>query len=220
MSLSSEIPQRIIFRRYPALLQAILLVVGLLCDYRYHPFYPSISLLAGAIVLFLLSYIRPLIGQRVTPFLRHIALGCTTFSLGLILAQADYNSLETSPLPKGEVCALAQSNAHETSRGYWRVEVLPMGAGVERKILVYLPPSPKALPYFLRRYAVPKSRRSICFVIYPHRGGQTPLVSALSYSSRILCHTLSSRLPSSTSQGAYGAKRMGRRPAQNSCQRL
>ena len=48
MPLRDEIPQRIIFRRHPALLQAVLLVIGLLCGYRYPTFYSPIFILLGA----------------------------------------------------------------------------------------------------------------------------------------------------------------------------
>lgn len=57
MPLRDEIPQRIIFRRHPALLQAVFLVIGLLCGYRYPTFYSPVFILLGAISLFLLTYL-------------------------------------------------------------------------------------------------------------------------------------------------------------------
>ena len=121
MPLRDEIPQRIIFRRHPALLQAVFLVIGLLCGYRYPTFYSPVFILLGAISLFLLTYLSSLAFRRVTPLLRHIALGCTTFALGFILAQVDYSQLDRTPTPRKNVCAIAHGTPRRTDRGYWRV---------------------------------------------------------------------------------------------------
>ena len=141
MPLRDEIPQRIIFRRHPALLQAVFLVIGLLCGYRYPTFYSPVFILLGAISLFLLTYLSSLAFRRVTPLLRHIALGCTTFALGFILAQVNYNRLDGAPTPRENVCTIAHGTPRRTDRGYWRVEVSPLHEGAERNLLVYLPPS-------------------------------------------------------------------------------
>ena len=144
MPLRDEIPQRIIFRRHPALLQAVFLVIGLLCGYRYPTFYSPVFILLGAISLFLLTYLSSLAFRRVTPLLRHIALGCTTFALGFILAQVDYSQLDRTPTPRKNVCTIAHGTPRRTDRGYWRVEVSPLHEGAERNLLVYLPPSEAA----------------------------------------------------------------------------
>ena len=141
MPLRDEIPQRIIFRRHPALLQAVLLVIGLLCGYRYPTFYSPIFILLGAVSLFLLTCLSALAFRRVTPLLRHIALGCTTFALGFILAQVDYSRLDSSPTPGENVCAIAHGSPRRTDRGYWRVEVSPLPEGVERDLLFSPPPT-------------------------------------------------------------------------------
>ena len=144
MPLRDEIPQRIVFRRHPALLQAVLLVIGLLCGYCYPTFYSPVFILLGALALFLLTYLSTLSLRRVAPLLRHIALGSTTFALGFILAQVNYSRLDGTSTPGENVCAIAHSTPRRTDRGYWRVEVSPLQEGATGHLLVYLPPSEAA----------------------------------------------------------------------------